>query len=139
MALIEWKDEYNINVEDIDKQHQFLFNQLNSIEGIGEDEAGYKKLGEVIKSMVEYTQYHFTEEEKLMDQINFSEYEQHKVLHKNLVKQVVGVLIRLKKGKEVNRDDMIKFLSSWLIEHIEREDAKIGSAVALYKKASATV
>jgi len=61
-----------------------------------------------------------------MTQINFSGYHEHKALHKALIDEVRGILLDIRNGKHIFVVDLISFLKKWIVDHIEKEDNKIG-------------
>ncbi|MFH2037324.1 MAG: bacteriohemerythrin [Candidatus Zixiibacteriota bacterium] len=130
MTIIEWSDEYLIHVDKIDKQHHRLFELLNNLENCGDVDSCAKKMAETIKGMVEYAHYHFAEEEKVMQLFNYPEIEKHKTSHKKLINQIKAFLIRLKKGKGVQSNELRQFLVDWLTNHIKTEDIPIGKHIA---------
>ena len=75
---------------------------------------------------VDYVKFHFAEEEKLMNKINYPEIEEHRVLHGKLTSHVVAILLRLKSEQEVSIYELRSFLKDWWNEHIGEEDRKIG-------------
>jgi hemerythrin-like metal-binding protein len=130
MSFIKWVNDYSIGVDSIDNQHKRLVSMINQLQKSIPSGIVNQEMGLVLKSLVDYTKYHFAEEEKLMEQIHFSELERHRQLHIDLTAQVTGIIVGLKKGKEQTVFELIEFLKNWLIDHIIKEDRKIGEAVA---------
>jgi len=123
-----WKSEYNIGVEDVDNQHRNLFKMLGSLNETLSAEKRIDACGDIIKSLVEYTQTHFADEEKFMADINYKGLDRHKLLHQNLINEVKKVLLTLKADGNYGPNELIDFLYSWIIDHILKEDIKIGEA-----------
>ncbi len=68
---LEWKEEFNIGVEEIDKEHQRLFTVINRLFALGEEgEKGKKACEEGIKYFYEHAVKHFADEEKYMELIH---------------------------------------------------------------------
>lgn len=131
---MEWYDDYNIDVELIDKQHQELVKVVSRLQQSLSSGAINTEIASTLKFLVQYTQQHFHDEEQLMRSIAFSELENHQRLHGKLIAEIKDILIGLKKGKSVDHYDLIDFLTNWLINHIRYEDKKIGRAMELYRK-----
>ncbi len=124
---MEWKEEYCIGIKEIDDQHKALVNMITKLQisaAKGNEDDVMRK---VIIEIVDYTKFHFAEEEKLMNRIGFPERGYHMTLHKDLILQVIGILKKLKLGKTLSVNDLIKFLEGWLINHIIKEDLKTGT------------
>ncbi|MCB2183389.1 MAG: bacteriohemerythrin [Desulfobulbaceae bacterium] len=122
MELIKWDAGYSVGVEEIDHQHQHLFKLVNDfIETFG---GGHSrdKLRTVLEEMINYIDYHFFSEEKLLKA--HPEFEKHRKEHSDFVKKTL--LLQgdfIEKGEGINAD-VLKFLISWLKNHIIGTDVK---------------
>lgn len=123
---MEWKAGYDIGIDAIDKQHRQLVEMISRLEVAFSTNAENKEMGNTLKFLVDYVNQHFSEEEAFMLNAGFPGYEQHKALHKDLIKEVTTVLLRIKKGESINSKELIAFLTDWLMNHILDEDKKIG-------------
>jgi hemerythrin-like metal-binding protein len=128
MAKIQWQTMFEIGVPAIDMQHRKLVGMINQLEDALTAGKGLvnEEIGSVLIQLVEYTQYHFAEEEQLQKEIGFSEYPQHVESHKQLLAQVKAILVKIKKGGTINVFEMMNFLRDWLVNHIITEDHRIG-------------
>ena len=89
-----------------------------------------------IKKCIDYTQYHFKTEEKIMDLINYSDAENHKAMHKSFYLEIVDQIRKYEEGQPFVANKFIKFLKDWLLEHIGFQDKKFVNEIkeALKKK-----
>ncbi|MEW6051782.1 MAG: bacteriohemerythrin [Candidatus Zixiibacteriota bacterium] len=125
MVYFQWDETYSVGVDSIDNQHKKLVGMIASLQRAfvaGRHEA---EMGNVLRALVDYTRYHFSEEEALMKRIGFEELARHMELHHQLVEQIVDILKQLRAGKPYNAPDLIEFLKHWLIDHIMAEDKKV--------------
>ena len=127
--MIKWKDEYLIGVEQIDKQHQELFNITNRAYDLLEDELitdKYDKIITIIEKLKEYTIFHFKEEEEYMLSIKYKRYFSQKVEHDEFVKKINDVKLN---DIDVNQrkylTDLLEFVIDWISNHILGSDKKI--------------
>ena len=123
---MKWQKDYNIGIDVVDEQHEKLCGMLTNLETSINSDDVYRAMGDILKELVEYTKYHFEEEEKLMQRIFYSDFERHKKLHKDLVDAIVTILVGLKNGKEISAFELKTFLQKWLMDHILVEDKMIG-------------
>ncbi len=126
MALFEWNDSMSVNVAEIDIQHKKLIGLINKLhEAMGQGKAK-EILGEIINSLVDYTETHFLLEEKYFDQFGYSDALPHKKKHTDFVEKISDY----KKGFEEDRlllsMDIMYFLKDWLTTHIQGSDKKYG-------------
>ncbi|MEA1980456.1 MAG: bacteriohemerythrin [candidate division Zixibacteria bacterium] len=136
MAKIQWQEMFSVGIPSVDNQHKKLVSMINQLEdsltagkGLVNDD-----VGKVLTKLVEYTKFHFEDEEKIQNDIQYSDRNRHKQLHKELVGQVIGILMKLKKGETINVFEMMNFLRDWLVNHILKEDRKIGTAYKQFNK-----
>lgn len=125
MAYMEWKDQYNLNLEHIDQQHQKLVAQINLLDENILKGSEQDKIGEILNALVSYTQQHFRDEETYMAEINYPELEEHKIEHKALIKEVADFLVKRAEDNNFDSFELLLFLKEWLIDHILQSDKKI--------------
>ena len=88
IEAMPWKDSYSVNVKSIDEQHKKLVSIINELNNAMLYEKGRSVIGKVLKDLVDYTVSHFDYEEKLMEKNGYSDLENHKQIHKDLLKTV---------------------------------------------------
>lgn len=131
---MQWDDSFLIGIEKIDKQHQKLFTLVSRLEETVGHPSAASTLGATLKALVDYTNYHFNDEENLMHKIHYIDANAHKQLHQVFINNVRNTLIEIKKGRSPSMTDLIGFINQWIIEHIKREDTKIGHAFQNLKR-----
>lgn len=141
MARLIWKDEFNLNVDYIDKAHQKLVSVLNkAIALIEEQDYAKTKLAcmESVKFLKTYTVQHFFQEEEYQLKIGYTGYATHKAIHDNLRENVLPALEEELVKQDYSKDAVTYFLSvftGWLFSHILIEDrAIVGTALSRYNK-----
>ena len=80
------------------------------------------KMSKVLKSLTDYTEYHFSEEEKFMDKYNYPSTCVHKMAHDSFIAEVNQYI---KKISSENRQDglmLYSYIVSWVLTHIARAD-----------------
>jgi hemerythrin len=125
---IAWNDDYKLGNEQVDAQHYRLFQLLSNLIGSCMDGTDIEKLRETLDFLVNYTVQHFNDEEALQIRYNFPDYDRHKQLHEAF-KETVGMLVQkfIDSGSSAELSiDISKIVAQWLINHIKREDLKIG-------------
>ncbi len=121
MALMKWDESYSVKVREIDEQHQQLIKMLNEFyEHIEKDSKGAFRT--LLDSLVDYTRYHFSTEEKYFAKYKYADADKHIELHRQFTAKVANVRERLLSGKMVLSVEITTFLKNWLIEHIKGAD-----------------
>jgi hemerythrin len=126
---MKWNESLSIGVAKIDSQHRKLIGMVQQLENALDGSNTLKEMGRTLKSMVDYTNYHFKDEEDLMAQINFQGYDEHVKQHAQLIEDVRSILLAIRGGKAFTAQNLIKFLTDWVLDHIEKEDKKIGAEI----------
>ena len=134
MPLITWDDSIALNISEIDNQHKQLVNIINEMFDAMKDTRGIDVIDDILKRLVDYTDYHFVTEERYFDQFRYSESEHHKEEHRYLVEQVDEFKKAFDEGKIKRADsdsvltvDLWKLLKNWLMNHIKTSDKKYAS------------
>ncbi|MBF0418497.1 MAG: hemerythrin family protein, partial [Magnetococcales bacterium] len=102
--------------------HKRLVEIANAILEIlhhGEDRGS---LEHAFESLVDYTEYHFAAEERLMERYDYPELKRHQEKHRQLVEQVLEFRDRLQEIVALRQVDFKGFFTQWLVRHILNED-----------------
>ena len=134
MPLIAWDDSISLNIGEIDNQHKQLVKIINELFDAMKDARGFDVLEDILRRLIDYTEYHFSTEERYFDQFQYIESEPHKEEHRFLIKQVNEFKKAFEEGL-MKRDgsdrvltvDLWNLLKSWLIDHIQVSDQKFAS------------
>ena len=127
---ITWDERYRIDDEEINAQHQTLFDLVNALM----DAKGDSELTLCVIHLFKYTRQHFAYEEALMREVKFPFYEQHLLMHDALVSRLGALGTSIAKG-EVNRPEIESLIMDWALGHIPNADAQL----ARFVRANATV
>lgn len=126
MPLIAWDDSLCTGVGEIDEQHKVLFGFINQLHEAVTFGTGDGTLSTVLAGLVNYTVYHFSTEERLMQEHSYPEFARHKEEHDYLTAKVMGFFDRFQKGNGGDIKGVLAFLIEWLTDHIMETDKKCG-------------
>ena len=126
MALVTWKEEYSVNITEVDDQHKGLVELINQLHDAMLAGKAKEVMGKILAELVNYTLNHFATEEKYFDQHEYPEADLHKKQHADLVEQVAAVQAKHEAGERVLTIEVMNFLRDWLYEHILGSDKKFG-------------
>ena len=90
MPLFEWKKEHSVGVYEMDRHHQKLFDILNRLHDAMKDGKGMQIIAGIVRELLDYTRYHFGEEEKLLEKIGYSGISEQKMAHQKFISQIEG-------------------------------------------------
>jgi hemerythrin-like metal-binding protein len=123
MLLIEWTDELSVGIDSIDEQHKKLVNMINALNEAMLTNSSHELLGKIFTGLAAYTQKHFTYEEDMFAEYGYTDSEEHKRQHNELIAQVVELKERFIEDPQGTMSaDLMLFLKRWLTNHIMRTD-----------------
>lgn len=126
MAYLEWEDKYKVHHEEVDRQHQHLFDLLNRLYDSVMEGSERGTLGEILNDLIEYTVYHFQIEEDLFKTIHYPKSEEHKQIHDDLTQTAVELQEKFSEGSATISFETLDFLRDWLTRHTLEEDQEWG-------------
>lgn len=124
----QWKDRYNLNIDEIDKQHKKLFEigaRVYDLAILDDSYDHYDEIMVLLNELLEYTEYHFTFEENLMKTYKydgFGEQHQEHGFYVNKIKSISSKDIDNNQQKTII--EIVDFLSEWISSHILFSDRK---------------
>ncbi len=124
MTLIQWNEEMSVNNEEIDAQHKKLIFILNNLQIAVAERQNREVLSKIIEALVDYTQYHFSTEEKYFHLLEPKLAEKHKKEHDNFVEKIKDFQEGYQNKRMLLSLDILEFLRDWLINHILGTDKK---------------
>lgn len=125
MSEISWSNVLDIGLPVVDEQHKELIALSNGLIQAMVNGMGNDVLEDIFKELRDYTQKHFSEEEKYMEEINYPGLAGQKAAHAQLIADVDEFHILLE-SKSVTPNQALDFINDWIIKHIMEMDSKIG-------------
>lgn len=118
--FVSWDESYDLNIDQVDKQHRHLVELINDLYRacLGEKGALDETFRHVMKNLVDYVMIHFKDEEKLMAEINYPGIQEHKQHHEDFVREILHAVKDYQNGKQFVANTFVRFLRDWLFNHI---------------------
>ncbi len=121
--ILIWSDNLRVGVDAIDKDHQVIIALNNKISSEFCEEA---ELNDIILEIVEYTRYHFSREEVIMEICGYPDLKEHRGRHQKLITKVNNLADDWRKDNDPEiRQQLCHFLRDWWIGHIMKVDTEI--------------
>ena len=128
-SKLVWKDEYNIGVDIIDKEHQRLFKIINKLLVFSDEEKKSQwACQEGIKFFKDHVRNHFDEEEEYMESVNYEGLKTHKHIHQVFREETLPTLEKELEQMDYSANSVNHFLgvcAGWLVGHTLMEDRAI--------------
>ena len=127
MPILDWSDEYSINVAEIDSQHKKLLEHVNRLHAGVEAQIDKEDLRQLLLDLVEYAQFHFGFEEKLMREHGMEHMKRHHKEHKLLLRHLGHVVDAISAGKRPAFYSEYDVSNDWFLAHIRGFDRTMGA------------
>ena len=124
--LIWWTEKLATGIKSIDEEHKEIIDMLNHLHEAMTKKDAKEDISLVLTALAVYVRKHFAAEEAVMAKIGFPYLERQKKAHRALVQKVQSLLQKHQRGDTPSIREMVAFLKDWLMNHIEKEDLKIG-------------
>ena len=124
MSRMQWDESLSIGIGLIDEQHKKWVEHLGNVQVAIEERRGMPHVSNTLDFLVNYTEFHFSTEEKYMSETGYPGLESHRANHEELKGTLDDLL-------EDFRDDGVTeklsraigtFLGNWLRNHIRVVD-----------------
>ena len=128
MKEITWTSDLSVGIELIDGQHKMLIKHLNDISQSLESGQGPAKVATTLNFLIDYTNFHFTAEEKHMAANGYPELENHKKMHEEFKATLTNIEKDLEEegATQSLADSIDTLLVKWLFKHIRTIDVAFG-------------
>jgi hemerythrin len=124
--ILYWRQEYSVHIHAMDKHHQTLFERANDFYMALDAQKDKSILESTLCFLLEYTTYHFTEEEMLMKNHGFPGYENHSKKHAAFKKDIDALCAKFQENDPETGLALLQLLKNWILDHILTEDRKYG-------------
>ncbi len=128
--MYEMKPEYFTGIEFIDEEHTKLFAIANECYDLLTNqfiEDKYDYILKVVNDLKEYAIYHFNHEEEYMNSIGHKKILSQKVSHNDFIEKINSIdFEHIDENQKDALLQLLDFLTTWLVEHILKQDTLIG-------------
>ena len=126
----EFSDEYLTGISLIDKEHRELFRIIGEVQQLINNDFTYDKFDDIVsllEELKEYTKFHFADEEEYMKSINYEGLDAQQRAHDAFVARLEELdLSHIDENQQETLEEILAFLTEWLVNHILHSDKKIG-------------
>ena len=129
--MYQWDTYLETGNVTVDNQHKQCMAALNNLVDAIKNGKGSDEIIKTLKFLTEYTIMHFSAEEKLMYESNYTDYSAHKRYHdefKVTVEELTQQLINEGPTWELMNTVTFTF-EDWLINHIKGEDFRMAAFI----------
>jgi len=126
MIFLSWQDNYRIGVPRVDAEHEYLFALINEFHDKYAAGDTHRQQLLILNRLVAYAEEHFQNEEALMREAGYPRLDRQQAMHETLYSSIFALNEKLsRRGAKADAETM-RFLKTWIVDHIVREDVDIG-------------
>jgi hemerythrin len=128
MPEIKWDDNLSIGIDMIDNQHKMLISKLKDLSvAVGENK-GTNIIMKTLDFLIDYTDFHFSTEEKHMKEQGYPDIDYHVKQHGEFKETVNNLMTDFDEegATEDLTESVNQLLLIWYIKHITNVDMKFG-------------
>ncbi|MDZ4349105.1 MAG: bacteriohemerythrin [Xanthomonadaceae bacterium] len=119
-----WTDDFSVHDLRMDDQHRMLFDYINNLCDVMDRDRARPAILDAYQKVLDYTGFHFRDEEALMERVNYPGLSKHRLVHQQLVTRALDFKERIKTGDAAAPDELKYFLKNWLTAHIKGIDVQ---------------
>jgi hemerythrin-like metal-binding protein len=127
---LELTDELSTAITFLDKEHLTLFQNYLALTHKVENKNNYQGLAEDFRKLVEDARNHFNHEERVMCNINYPYFREHKATHDRMVSDLADFLFNIEES--FSPDDfhaLVEFFKYWFFRHLKEHDVRLKSFI----------
>ena len=124
MSFIKWRDTYNTGIEQFDLEHHKLIELIDVMYCATRDNGKKEVILKACDEILEYTNYHFINEETVMISGSYPFLEEHVKEHTKLKLEAERFHATISSSFPEGTAEFYQFLRDWLINHILDCDMK---------------
>lgn len=130
--IIVWNDNYSVGIDKVDDEHKALINKINALYEAINQQASEVEMLPLLDDLMDFSVYHFKEEEQLMHDAGYKDFDSHKAIHDDIVNKLKEFHRRYTVSENQRRTgfELLVFLKGWLYKHIQFADKAYAPAVS---------
>lgn len=128
--LIEFTETMKNKIGELDDQHLRIAELADAVYMGLRTEKPKKDIKESLKMLVDYSAWHFSNEERYFEEFDFVENMEHAQKHKDFHDKIAMFSKQYQSGKVKFYDETMQFIKNWIESHFADDDQKY---IALFK------
>ena len=125
MNLVEWRDDFKIGIEEVDFEHQELIELINESYNTAKAEDSTMDVMDFLGQIFSQISAHFALEEKVMRELKYDQYEDHKQDHERLLDSIRDIMDDYMEISSMDEEKFGERLNKWFTQHFSTKDARL--------------
>jgi hemerythrin len=126
MALIEWRNEFETGVAEVDHEHLELVGLINQLHAELGGETSKETVSRFLGEVFARISAHFALEETVMRKHRYDEYQAHKTEHEALLDEIRDIMDDYEAGAYTDAGHALATtVRDWFVNHFKTKDARL--------------
>jgi len=125
---IHWNKKYDTGQPLIDAEHHILVMLFKKLDVAIKTKQSDAVITRIVSEVRRFVDFHFFSEENIMLETGYPDFKKHQKIHSNLLIELNAKISKVVSHREYP-DDLLDFMSRWLINHIEKHDQDIATHI----------
>lgn len=126
MALLEWRQDFETGINDVDHEHRELVELINRLHAELGSDAPDADISAFLGEVFARISAHFALEESIMRKHSYDQYEDHKSDHEKLLDDIRDIMDDFDAGKYRAYDEALaNAVRDWFVNHFKTRDARL--------------
>lgn len=126
MTLIEWREEFETGVVEVDHEHRELVALINALHAQLGTDASRETISDFLGEVFAKISAHFALEETVMRKHGYDEYAAHKADHEKLLDDLRDIMDDFDEGAFVDYEAALAgAVRDWFVNHFKTKDARL--------------
>jgi len=125
MPLLQWLDEYELGIPQVDHEHIALIGVINLLGERLDARYGDAEIRQTLHEISLLIATHFAEEERIMRAMQYDQYFQHKADHDRLLGEIEEIAREFERSPLEARAALGERVGRWFARHFEQFDQRL--------------
>ncbi|HKK58147.1 MAG TPA: bacteriohemerythrin [Salinivirga sp.] len=122
--LINKNKSLRTGIEELDEQHDRIIDMVNDIFEAFRSKTNRSQIKESLKTLIDYSSWHFSNEERYFEQFGFEEADAHKKSHNGFTSELQKFSKTYDKGRIEKYEEFMLYVKHWIESHFANDDQK---------------
>ncbi|MGB1883192.1 MAG: bacteriohemerythrin [Gammaproteobacteria bacterium] len=123
--LIEWMDEFELGIDEVDADHRALIELINGLTDALNTDSGDDDIKHLLTEIHTRIGDHFGEEERIMRETGYAAYDAHKADHERLLGDILNMIDDYREVYALAPDLLGIRIENWFMVHFRTHDARL--------------
>ena len=125
MSVLQWRSEFGVGIEIVDHDHRELIGCIREYQQKLAACEDPERIIEILDKIYADIADHFAIEEKLMEQMRYAAFADHKEDHETLLDDLREIMVGVEDDGELDEVQLTDDLDRWFSDHFRVHDAKL--------------